>query len=38
MNIIKYKEPDLKKVPFKCDSKLHDKLDDIENFKLMKEF
>ena len=35
MNIIKYKEPDLKKVSFKCDSKLHDKLDDIEIFKLM---
>jgi len=35
MNIIKNKAPDLKKVSFKCDSKLHDRLDEIEIFKLM---
>ena len=37
MNIIKYKEPNLKRVSFKCDSKLHDKLDEIEIFKLMNK-
>jgi len=37
MNIIKNKEPNLKKVSFKCDSKLHDRLDDIEIFKLMNK-